>query len=47
MRGLCIERILPATHFTERCEIKRLYNVSYSLGDDLRPGLIADHNDRI
>src|SRR5215470_6835530 len=34
------------THFREICEIMRAYDVSYSLGDGLRPGSIADANDR-
>ena len=33
------------THFRELCEIMRAYDVSYSLGDGLRPGSIADAND--
>src|SRR5215467_3485235 len=33
------------THFEEICEIMRAYDVSYSLGDGLRPGSIADAND--
>ncbi len=33
------------THFTELCEIMRAYDVSFSLGDGLRPGSIADAND--
>jgi phosphomethylpyrimidine synthase len=33
------------THFRELCEILRAYDVSYSLGDGLRPGSIADAND--
>ncbi len=33
------------THFAELCEIMRAYDVSYSLGDGLRPGSIADAND--
>jgi phosphomethylpyrimidine synthase len=33
------------THFREICEIMRAYDVSYSLGDGLRPGSIADAND--
>jgi len=33
------------THFREICEILRAYDVSYSLGDGLRPGSIADAND--
>ena len=34
------------THFEEICEIMRAYDVSFSLGDGLRPGSIADANDR-
>jgi phosphomethylpyrimidine synthase len=33
------------THFEELCEILRSYDVSFSLGDGLRPGSIADAND--
>jgi phosphomethylpyrimidine synthase len=33
------------THFEELCEILRAYDVSFSLGDGLRPGCIADAND--
>jgi phosphomethylpyrimidine synthase len=33
------------THFRELCEILRHYDVSFSLGDGLRPGSIADAND--
>ncbi len=32
-------------HFEEICEICRAYDVSFSLGDGLRPGCIADAND--
>ena len=32
-------------HFEEICEIMEAYNVSFSLGDGLRPGSIADAND--
>ncbi len=32
--------------FAEICEIMRAYDVSFSLGDGLRPGSIADANDR-
>jgi phosphomethylpyrimidine synthase len=32
--------------FDEICEIMRRYDVSFSLGDGLRPGSIADANDR-
>jgi phosphomethylpyrimidine synthase len=34
------------THFDEICEIVRSYDVAFSLGDGLRPGSIADANDR-
>jgi phosphomethylpyrimidine synthase len=34
------------THIREINEIMRAYDVSYSLGDGLRPGSIADANDR-
>ena len=34
------------THFEELCEILRGYDVTFSLGDGLRPGSIADANDR-
>src|SRR5881296_1339168 len=33
------------THFEEICEIMRVYDISFSLGDGLRPGSIADAND--
>src|SRR5437773_9110947 len=33
------------THFGELCEILRKYDVTYSLGDGLRPGCLADAND--
>jgi len=33
------------THFEDICEILRAYDVSFSLGDGLRPGSIADAND--
>lgn len=32
-------------HFEEICEIAKIYDVSLSLGDGLRPGSIADAND--
>jgi len=32
-------------HFEEICEIMKVYDVSFSLGDGLRPGSIADAND--
>src|SRR5436853_733449 len=33
------------THWDEICEIMAAYDVSFSLGDGLRPGSIADAND--
>jgi phosphomethylpyrimidine synthase len=33
------------THFNEICEIMKVYDVSFSLGDGLRPGSIYDAND--
>ena len=33
------------TRFDEICEIMRAYDVSFSLGDGLRPGALADAND--
>ncbi|MDD1014145.1 phosphomethylpyrimidine synthase ThiC [Pseudomonas rubra] len=33
------------THFDEICQIMKAYDVSFSLGDGLRPGSIADAND--
>jgi phosphomethylpyrimidine synthase len=33
------------THFEELCDILRGYDVTFSLGDGLRPGSIADAND--
>ncbi len=33
------------THFEDICEIMTAYDVSFSLGDGLRPGSIADAND--
>jgi phosphomethylpyrimidine synthase len=33
------------SHFEDICEIMRAYDVSFSLGDGLRPGSIADAND--
>jgi len=33
------------THFEEICEIMKSYDISFSLGDGLRPGSIADAND--
>ncbi len=34
------------TNFEEICDIMRRYDVSFSLGDGLRPGSVADANDR-
>ncbi len=34
------------THFEEICDIMRAYDVTFSLGDGLRPGATADANDR-
>ena len=33
------------THFREICDIMKTYDVSFSLGDGLRPGALADAND--
>lgn len=33
------------SHFEEICEIMKAYDISFSLGDGLRPGSIADAND--
>ncbi|WP_018993408.1 phosphomethylpyrimidine synthase ThiC [Thioalkalivibrio sp. ALgr1] len=33
------------THFDEICEIMKAFDVSFSLGDGLRPGCLADAND--
>jgi phosphomethylpyrimidine synthase len=33
------------THFEDICEVMKAYDVSFSLGDGLRPGCIADAND--
>jgi phosphomethylpyrimidine synthase len=33
------------THYHEICEIMKAYDISFSLGDGLRPGSIADAND--
>ena len=35
------------THFEEICEIMKSYDISFSLGDGLRPGSIADANDAV
>lgn len=34
------------THFEEICDIMKRYDISFSLGDGLRPGSIADANDQ-
>ena len=34
------------THFEDICELMKKYDVAFSLGDGLRPGSIADANDR-
>lgn len=34
------------THFDEICEIMKSYDICFSLGDGLRPGSIADANDK-
>jgi phosphomethylpyrimidine synthase len=33
------------THFEEICEIMKTYDITFSLGDGLRPGSVADAND--
>ena len=33
------------THFDDLCDIMRQYDVTFSLGDSLRPGCIADASD--
>ncbi len=48
MAGWCLahhQENFLYTHFEEICEIMRAYDVSFSLGDGLRPGSIADAND--
>lgn len=48
MAGWCLahhEENFLYTHFDELCEIFRQYDVSFSLGDGLRPGCTADAND--
>ncbi len=42
---LIIEENFTYTHFEDICEIMKAYDVSFSLGDGLRPGSIADAND--
>ena len=34
------------THFEEICDIMKKYDITFSLGDGLRPGSIADANDK-
>ena len=48
MAGWCLahhEENFLHTHFDELCEIFAAYDVSFSLGDGLRPGSVADAND--
>ena len=48
MAGWCLahhEENFLYVHFEEICEIMRVYDISFSLGDGLRPGCIADAND--
>jgi phosphomethylpyrimidine synthase len=48
MAGWCLaqhEENFLYTHFDELCEIFASYDVSFSLGDGLRPGSVADAND--
>src|SRR4029434_2712964 len=48
MAGWCLahhQENFLYTNFEEICEIMRAYDVSFSLGDGLRPGSIADAND--
>jgi phosphomethylpyrimidine synthase len=48
MAGWCLahhEENFLHTHFDELCEIFAQYDVSFSLGDGLRPGSTADAND--
>ena len=42
---LCTTRNFLYTHWDEICEIMAAYGVSFSIGDGLRPGSIADAND--
>ena len=49
MAGWCLahhEENFLYTHFDELCEIFARYDVSFSLGDGLRPGCTADANDQ-
>ena len=48
MAGWCLahhQENFLYTHFDEICEIMQAYDISFSLGDGLRPGCIADAND--
>jgi phosphomethylpyrimidine synthase len=48
MAGWCLahhQENFLYTHFDELCEIFQRYDVSFSLGDGLRPGSTADAND--
>ena len=48
MAGWCLahhEENFLYTHFDELCEIFARYDISFSLGDGLRPGCTADAND--
>ena len=48
MAGWCLENDKENflyTHFDEICDIMAAYDISFSLGDGLRPGSIADAND--
>ena len=48
MAGWCLahhQENFLYTHFEELCEIMRAYDISFSLGDGLRPGCSADAND--
>ncbi len=48
MAGWCLahhQENFLYTHFEEICEILKTYDISFSLGDGLRPGCIADAND--
>ncbi|MFD4643922.1 phosphomethylpyrimidine synthase ThiC [Lentzea sp. NPDC058436] len=48
MAGWCLAHHKESflyTHFEELCDILRTYDITFSLGDGLRPGSIADAND--
>ena len=48
MAGWCLahhQENFLYTHFEEICEILKAYDISFSLGDGLRPGSVADAND--